>query len=368
VSANGHSPRGPAQALLEGVLRDGGSLAAEYPLVFGADAPGTLVTITEQGQVRSACGVLVRDLVARGERVRVGLIGSVATDPRHRGRGLAARLLDQAQRLLADQGCVLALLWADDPGFYARRGWREAGSEAVFVVEAGDLQRLPTAPGATVRALAPDDHGALHRLYSLHVSRVDRTPAETRALLSCPGVDTLVLERGRDIAAYACLGRGKDLEGCVHEWGGAADDVLALVREHGERAARRGDDRPRYLMTPATARALHARLQTLGVAGVQGVLGMARLLDPAGAAELVRRAARGRVSAGVAGERAGAPTPHLAHFEGPGGELAFEPEGLLDLLLPPRGERTAIEALEHTAGLGLRGLPLPLYVWGLDSI
>jgi hypothetical protein len=295
------------------------------------------------------------------------LIGSVATDPRHRGRGLAGRLLEKAERALADQGCVLALLWADDPGFYARRGWREAGSERLFVVERGDLERLPSAAGATVRALAPDDHGALHRIYSLHVSRVDRTPAETRALLSCPGVTTLVLERGRDIAAYACLGRGKDLARCVHEWGGAVDDVLALVREHGERAARQGDTEPHFLMTPATSRAVHARLQTLGLSGVEGVLAMARLLDPSAAVELVRRAARGRVSAGVAVHRAPAASP-AAHFEGPGGELCFEPDGLLDLLLPPRGERTAIEALEHAAGLGLRGLPLPLYVWGLDSI
>ena len=74
MSVEGDSTRSQAQALLEGVLRDGSSLAGEYPLVFGADAPGELVTIAEQGEVRSACGVLVRDLLARGERVRVGLI------------------------------------------------------------------------------------------------------------------------------------------------------------------------------------------------------------------------------------------------------------------------------------------------------
>ena len=59
----------------------------------------------------------------------------VATDPDHRGRGHAGRVLQQAEHLLAEQGCVLALLWADDPDFYRRRGWSEAGSEVDFVIE-----------------------------------------------------------------------------------------------------------------------------------------------------------------------------------------------------------------------------------------
>ena len=365
---NRSSAHAAARALIQRVLPGGESLADDYPLVFGSDAPGRLVCIEEQGRALSACATLVRDLAVRGERLRVGLIGSVVTDPEHRRRGLGARLLARAESSLAQQGCLLGLLWADDPDFYRRRGWREAGAEVDFVIDAAARARLPDAGEATMRAVAPDDHGALHRLYNLHGARADRTPGETRLLLSARGVETLVLQRGRDIAAYACLGRGRDLARCVHEWGGAADDVLALVREHGERLARRGDEGELFLMTPPGAQAMHACLAACGIAGVRGLLGMARVLDAAGAVELVRRAARGRVRAGMAGDAFGACGMSAAHFAGPGGELALSPEALLDLLLPARGERTAIEALERAAGLALPGLPLSLYVWGLDSI
>lgn len=356
-----------ARELVRRELSGGEPLDEQHPLVFARGAPGRLVALEEGGRVVSACATLVRDLTVRGERLRVGLIGSVVTDPAHRRRGLGTKLLARAESSLAEQGCVLGLLWADEPAYYLRRGWREAGCEVDFVVDPADRARLPEAVGATLRGAAPDDHGALHRLYGMHGARADRTPGEMRALLSARGVDTLVLQRGRDIAAYACLGRGRDLARCVHEWGGAADDVLALVREHGERLARRGEDGPLFLMTPASAQAMHACLTACGIAGVSGLLGMARVLDPAGAVELVRRSARGRVRAGIACEPA-RELDGAAHFAGPGGELALSPEALLDLLLPPRGERRAIEALERAAGLALPGLPLALYVWGLDSI
>jgi GNAT superfamily N-acetyltransferase len=365
---NAPGAQAEARALIERALPGGASLEEDCPLVFGRGAPGRLVSIEEQGRAVSACATLVRDLAVRGERLRVGLIGSVVTDPRHRGRGLGSKLLARAQASLAQQGCLLGLLWADDPDFYLRRGWHEAGCEIDFVLDAAARARLPDAGESTLRSGAPDDFGALHRLYNLHGARVDRTPGETRALLSSRGVDTLVLQRGRDIAAYACLGRGRDLEHCVHEWGGAADDVLALVREHGERRARRGEEAPIYLMTPPGAQAMHACLAACGIAGVRGLLGMARVLDAAGAVELVRRAARGRVRAGIAWDPDPARGESAAHLAGPGGELALSPETLLRLLLPARGERTAIESLERAAGLALPGLPLSLYVWGLDSI
>lgn len=368
------SPRGrdrvrEARALMERVLRGGASLSGEYPLLFGERAAGELAGLEEQDEVRAACGLLVRELVSGRERLRVGLIGSVCTHEAHRGRGLGRRLLERAEARLAELGCTLAWLWADEPGFYEHLGWRSAGCEVVFALDAKALAGIPADPRAHLRAhlraVAPDDFAALHRLYEAHATRVDRTLGETRALLAGPGIATLVLERGRDVVAYACVGRGADLAGCVHEWAGAPDDVLALVREHAARARRAT---ALYLMTPSDAHALHARLAELGVAGHAGVLGMVKLLDPAAATDFVRRAARGRVTAGLGARRDDAVTHLDAHFSGPRGELSFAPHELLDLLVPARNARSAIEALERATGTDLPTLPLPLYLWGLDSI
>jgi GNAT superfamily N-acetyltransferase len=354
-----------ARALMERVLRGGGSLADEYPLVFGARAAGELCALEEQGQVRAACALLVRELVCDRERLRVGLIGSVCTHEAHRGRGLGGRLLERAEARLAELGCTLAWLWADDAGFYERRGWRRAGCEVVFALERAALAGLARDERARVRAAAPDDFAALHRLYEGHAARVDRTLGETRALLgSGGGVGTLVLERGRDVVAYACLGRGADLLGCLHEWAGAPDDVLRLAREHLERTAHSA----LYLMSPDGALVLRERLAELGVAAHAGVLGMAKLLDAAAATDLVRRAARGLVAAGLAARRDEAVTHLDAHFAGPAGALTLAPHALLDLLVPARHDRSAIAALERATGTALPTLPLPIYLWGLDSI
>lgn len=353
-----------ARALMEHVLRGGGSLAEEYPLVFGARAAGELCALEEQGEVRAACALLVRELVCGRERLRVGLIGSVCTHEAHRGRGLGGRLLERAEARLAELGCSLAWLWADDAGFYERRGWRRAGCEVVFALDRSLLAGLARDESARVRAAAPDDFAALHRLYEGHATRVDRTLGETRALLGGAGIATLVLERGRDVVAYACLGRGADLAGCVHEWAGAPDDVLALAGEH----LARGTAASVYLMTPSDALALHERLAELGAYGHTGVLGMVKLLDAAGATDFVRRAARGRVTAGLAARRDEAVTHLDAHFTGPAGALTLAPHALLDLLVPARNERSAIASLERATGTDLPTLPLPLYLWGLDSI
>ena len=41
---------------------------------------------------------------------------------------------------------------------------------------------------------------------------------------------------------------------------------------------------------------------------------------------------------------------------------------LLALLLSARGDRVRVEAVELQTGLDLSALPLPAFVWGLDSI
>jgi GNAT superfamily N-acetyltransferase len=348
-----------ARTLLERVLRGGGSLAEEFPLVFGPRPSGRLLALEEDGQVLSACALLVRDLVLPETGLRVGLIGSVATDPAHRGRGLATQLLAEAEEELAAQGCLLALLWADDPSFYEQRGWRRVGHERDFVVPYEACARLPAPDG--VRAAAPDDRGAIHRLYSLHRHRVDRSARETAELLACPGMEVLVVQRSRDVIAYSCLGRGADLGDTVHEWAGARADVLRLVRAHLERAARRGRRSPVVLMTPSSSGELHHELDARGLEGTPGVLGHGKLLDAPQAASIVARLAgpAARFEVDGAGRIA---------LAGPAGERALDPAALLDLLMPARGERRAIEALARATGLSLERLPLRPWLWGLDSI
>ena len=316
---------------MDRVLRGGSDLAGEYPLVFDDRFPGRIVAFEEAGDVRSACAFLVRNLILPGARIRAGLIGSVATDPEWRGLGFATRVLDEAERCLAREGCMLAVLWADAPEFYLARGWQPFGCEVDFAIDASLLGRLPEKPD--VRAVAPDDFAAVHRLYESHAERLERAPDETAALLNCPDMETLIRTRDRDLCAYACLGRGADFAHTVHEWAGAPEDVLALVREHMRREQLRDATGDVVLIAPPSAHPLRERLLKLGAREVTGVLGLAKLLDPEPAAELIDRYTGSEVRASVDSDPG--QTPHVT-LCGPQSSRVLNDSEILQLLFPPQ--------------------------------
>ncbi len=346
-----------ALELIERVLDAAGAIAREHPLFFGEAAPGRFVTLAEDDssgeRVLSACAILPRELVTPQGIVRAGLIGSVATDPTTRGKGLATEVLARAETELAASGALFALLWADAPAFYEKRGWCAAGTEIDWLVSHDLAPALPSA--REVRPAREEDFAALHALYEQHASRVLRTGAETGSLLRSPHMRTLVLERAGALTAYACEGRGRDMQGVVHEWAGESEDVLALLRAHVETS---GNDL--MLLAPSGETALSPRLVALGCPRAPGVLGMAKLLRLDRAALLIERLAGegARVREGLGG----------LFVEGPRATVHVLPDAILDLLLGTRDERAQAAELEATTGLDLSRLPLAAFLWGLDSI
>jgi GNAT superfamily N-acetyltransferase len=346
-----------AESLMRNVLRGGRPIAEEYPLVFGAGAPGRVVSIGDADEVVSSCAILRRECVLPGGGFSAGLIGSVVTDPRHRGEGLAAEVLASAEAELAAQGCALALLWADDAAFYADKGYVPIGTELDYLVTPDLLPLLPDPDG--VRAATADDHAAIHALYETHPERVERTAAETAQLLAGPGVEALVRTRDGAVIAYTCVGRGEDLQSVVHEWAGIAEDVLACVRAHLE--ARLATVQPNlFIMVPPTCKGLVHYFDITRTPGALGVLGMAKLLDRGAARDLLARYLPDGVSATVRGAE--------VVLAGPAGAVPMADDELLLALVAPKGDRQVLEVLERELGAQLGALPLTPFLWGFDSI
>lgn len=355
------SPR-QALPLIERVSA-GAAVGAEYPLVFGHKAPGGVIAVGEESaHPRSACAILARDFVTPQGIVKVGLIGSVATDPAWQGQGLATRVLIEAEAALANRGCHVALLWANDTRFYYSRGYRPIGAELDFRLTPKLAAALPAAEG--VRAYRPGDAPAIHALYSAHVARVDRRPEETAALLAIPDMSTLVLERQGAPVAFACLGRGADLKDVIHEWGGKTEDVLAVLRAHLELRSAAGGMDTLFLMVPTTAVEIADRLTALGCEVTMGILGLGRVLDHPACADLLQR---------LIGD-AGTAVFHTTE-EGPGVSIAT-PHGqghltddlLLGVLFPAFGLDDEVQELRTSFGLQRALFPINLFAWGLDSI
>lgn len=281
--------RSRAMELMGRLLRPDGDgfegLLAEYPLAFDALGPGEVVSVEEDGEVRAACAILRRDFAFGEERAPLGLIGSVVTHPEHRKRGWMSRLMDRAESRLVEQGCEHALLWAEDPAVYRSRGYRAFGWEVLHIVDpeavAADGGRAKVHGAARNRPLRDGDVGEIHALYGGHPERCLRSESETRALLRAPKMTSMVRADGDRVLAYALVGRGEDLVGVVHEWGGSPEDVWALILSMSERRRRNGDRAPLVVMSAPGESSWHALAERKGCSRRDGSLGMAKPLGPA---------------------------------------------------------------------------------------
>ncbi|MFF2025607.1 GNAT family N-acetyltransferase [Streptomyces sp. NPDC058171] len=106
---------------------------------------------------------------ATGAPRRVGGIGSVATRPEARGRGLVGELLARAVDTMTAEGCAWSLLFTGTPGVYRGSGWREfhrPRTEGALPARNG---RTSEGSGRyRVRPVLPADAPAVVRLQSAH--------------------------------------------------------------------------------------------------------------------------------------------------------------------------------------------------------
>ncbi len=283
---------------------EGLSLRREYPLLFREHPAVRHYVVEERGETPlSHAALLIRHVVSGPARLRIGMISCVATAPEARGAGLARAVVNRAVESAREKHCALVLLWSELEEFYGKLGFRRMGREWIF------LLRRENFPGSYPDPI-PFSQADAPRVFALHLKkpiRVERTLEETRALLSIPGTATF-LARGSsgEIEAYACLGKGRDFQGVIHEYGG---DPRTLEILFGGILAR--SPRPVPLVLSPLEEDLASLLEGKGLPRTEGALGLGRILDP----EPVDRFAR---SLG----------PLAARFQAPGPLVPFHLPGL----------------------------------------
>ena len=158
-----------------------------------------------------------------GSQVWMGGIGGVATDPEHRGKGLASELLTMATCSMRRRGMEVSVLFTGSHDFYRRLGWEVASALNGYSLT---TDREPdTVLGYRTRPLSRDDLEAVASIHdtqdanrSLSVVRSDEiwdlqlrypqapAPSEDIDLFT-------VAESGGDVVGYARLGLAS--ESCV---------------------------------------------------------------------------------------------------------------------------------------------------------
>lgn len=215
-------------ALLLKALREEGSpfpIAAEYPIVLAPEATGTSYVLEDDGRMAAHASLWPREVFLKDRgRLRVGLVGNVATAGESRGKGLMRALFERLCDEARKQNLAALILWSDLRDFYKKMGFEPWGRELRLTYRTKDLPF-----GAARISRAPDPSVLLSRRFP-HLPTLDRSPDEFARLLTIPGMALFEWEGG-----YVLTGKGCDMQGVVHEWG-AADvaGLLAGVRAVGE--------------------------------------------------------------------------------------------------------------------------------------
>jgi predicted N-acetyltransferase YhbS len=259
-------------------------IAAEFPTLTEAANRPRSFAIEVCGRIASHAAWRPILLHSGERRIAAAGIGLVATAPEQRGRGLAQRLVAHCVAEAVRGGAELALMFGELTPLYARLRFARAGRERITRLEPGDPAReLRIARGG------PTDAARLLPLLARHALRAERSAADFERVLGIPQTHLWIAERRGVPLAYCVEGKGRDLQGVVHEWAGEPASVAALLRAVASRAGV-----PLALLSPACIDPPVEGDQALGALALFRVLRPERL-GSADAVELLgdeRRPAR----------------------------------------------------------------------------
>ena len=267
--------------------------------------------ITVGGKPVSHIRITYNWLSIYGMRIRAASLGGVCTDPEHRGRGIATRLLEHCIEEVTRAGAKLLII-SGDRGLYLRAQAVPGGPVWSAVVRRGSS---PAASAAlTARAAGPDDALTLARLHQREPVRYLRSADFFASMMRNGHRQPWVLESNGEVVAYLSMSRiwGIPRTAPVRALGEYAGSRAALVegldavlRAAGLEEIRLGfpahDAEMTYLF-----RSRGADLEPDTIEGhtfrLLDVPGLLRALRPHCAARLPARAVRG-LSAQPSGKR-----------------------------------------------------------------
>lgn len=259
---------------LDSVLRKESdiSVADDLPLLFERCEQVSRQVVLARGKPAAHAAARLIDVETRRGTIRAAVIGAVATDPRHRRKGLGSQVIQAILDDVRARGATLAILWADVPKFYEGLGFTFAGRETVFICARHGSHSPRRTP---VRPAVESDLQAIRALHEREDCRVRRDEATWRKLMALPRTSFYVVEIAGRIVAYGVVGKGHDLGGCLHEWGG--DEILLPVLVSAIFSLRKEDEL--YVMSPTWKLQAARAMGFHGANAHAGPLAMLRVLD-----------------------------------------------------------------------------------------
>jgi len=314
----------------------------EYPLMLNPQQHHHLMVIKDRNLDRliAHVGALPRTLRLGTQTISAAVIGSVATHPMARGQGLATRTMIASHEHLRTMGVKICFLWSEQRSLYQELGYEPIGSSFLFRVEQDQTTSLPT--DVVFQSAQETDPVALWKWICQRTNCLERSQEEHEVLAAGPGMETFIATRGTELVAALLVGKGMDMKDIAHEWIGEPNAVIRLAQWTAKTRGSLG------LLTPALPDETTAEALGRGWAFAELPVAQACLLDPDGFLDALKPQllpdACEWLSSHASRQKAGS---HKATTS------------LIRYLLGP------VSLPRQLRG---RGLPLPFYIWGLDSM
>ena len=333
------------------------SIANEYPTALSTSNLGNIRIITEGNKVLSHA--VLKPLIVKTPAVmfKVAAIGSVVTDNQRRGQGLSHQILKECLNEAQRQDCDIAVLWTNLYDFYRKLDFELAAYEESVVLEQEftvNTQGLKFIKGTQVSA------EAVHRLYAQHTVGSVRSIEDIRKFLNIPNTALYTAwDAQGQLTAYAVEGKGADLTGYIHEWGGSVSKLLCLFSW-----IRKEKKAPVTIIMGQHSLNLLSALQALpGSVHNEGYLGMIKLINEEPLFNKIKRAARSVGISDLVLEKVD------SNYRIGCGTDVVEFTDQKDMVRAIFGPLPEIPNLKpETIKTLERVLPVNLWIWGWDSI
>lgn len=340
-------------SFLDSNLRSGvnWSIADEYPTTYSPDNLSNIRIIKSGENILSHAALKTEIVRTHLGLFKVAAIGGVVTSKEHRAQGLSGKILEHCLDLAQKESHDLAILWTSLFDHYRKLGFELAGTEVAIVID----KPFITEPSAHLNYIkgfqvSPE---AIERVYSQHSVISLRKVSDIARFLHIPNsnIYTAWNKQTGQLVAYAIEGKGADLSGYIHEWGGGVTELLSLFNYIS------GDQKRKLtIISPAHAENLIRQLRPFASNINIGFLGMIKILNKQNVILKIQKQA---LKQGIS--ELGTPDFSAAL-------MALDDKVLTQVVFGPHDSKI-LSALPHTFRDPLKKiLPIAFWIWGWDSV
>lgn len=332
----------------------------EYPTAITLNNIHNMSIITDENDEKIVSHAVIKPIITKTPYAifRIGAIGSVVTAEAARNQGYSTLNLQNCLAKASAQNCDLVILWTDKFDFYRKFGFELAGFEWTYQIS----QKRPIQnPELRFVKGVQVDPQAILKTFNQHTVNSVRTVDDVYKYMRIPNSNIYTAwNKQNQLMAYAVEGKGADLQNYIHEWGGQVTSLLDLIQYMIQT-----ENKSYTVMVPAHSVNLRQKLSEVADSAHQGYLGMIRIQDFDSVANKVKRAFRAEGLDLITLEK-----QHGQIVFGYGSDLyTLDNESdLVQLLFGPLQMEQLGFMKPETQKVLSKMLPLPLWVWGWDSI